>query len=170
MPKREDDAGLNDMQARFCVEYLKDLNGTKAAIRAGYAANSAAEQASVLLTQPKIRQKIDTLESVRVSSADVTAISILRTLMRIADNDAREMFDADGNLKPPQQWTVEQGAALASFEVVKKNAVAGDGQIDTVHKVKMIDKTKALDVLSKHLGLLVDKLEHTGDITFKWQE
>ncbi len=109
------------------------------------------------------------MESNRISAADITAIAVLRQLMRISQCDASLFFDADGNLKPPQQWTADQGAALAGFEVIKKNAAAGDGVVDTVHKVKLLDKTKALDTLAKHLGLLTEKLEHMGEITFKWQ-
>jgi phage terminase small subunit len=162
--------GLNDQQRRFCVEYLKDLNATKAYIRAGYSANGAASSASTLLTNPKVRQEIDTLESKRISAADVTAVAVLRQLMRIAESDPATFFDEHGNLKMPHEWTPDQGAALAGFEVIKKNAEAGDGKIDTVHKVKLVDKTKALDILSKHLGLLIDKTEHSGTIVVKWQD
>jgi hypothetical protein len=35
--------------------------------------------------------------------------------------------------------TAEQGAALAGFEVLIKNAKAGDGQIDEIHKIKLWD-------------------------------
>lgn len=158
---------LLPMQLRFCEEYIKDLNPAKAYIRAGYLPGSASESASRLMADPRIKEEIDRLEAPRISAADVTAIAILRQLMRIADCDARGLFDPDGNLKPPQEWTVEQGQALASFEVIKKNAAAGDGLIDTVHRVKFIDKTKALDLLSKHLGLLIDRVEHSGSVDLK---
>jgi hypothetical protein len=37
------------------------------------------------------------------------------------------------------ELTAEQGAALAGFEVLIKNAKAGDGQIDEIHKIKLWD-------------------------------
>ena len=40
MPKIPD-GELSNKQARFCEEYLIDLNGTQAAIRAGYSQHSA---------------------------------------------------------------------------------------------------------------------------------
>ena len=50
---------MTDQQELFCVEYLKDLNGSKAAIRAGYSENTARFQASTLLTNHNIREYID---------------------------------------------------------------------------------------------------------------
>ena len=54
---------------------------------------------------------------------------------------------------------------VAGLEVIKKNAAAGDGVVDTVHKVKVVDPVKALEMLAKHFGLLTEKLEHSGSIT-----
>ena len=45
---------------RFVDEYLVDLNGTQAAIRAGYSEKTAAQQASRLLRNVKVQQAIAT--------------------------------------------------------------------------------------------------------------
>ena len=45
---------------RFVDEYLVDLNGTQAAIRAGYSSKTAAQQASRLLRNVKVQQAIAT--------------------------------------------------------------------------------------------------------------
>ena len=45
---------------RFVDEYLVDLNGTQAAIRAGYSEKTAAQQASRLLRNVKVQQAITT--------------------------------------------------------------------------------------------------------------
>jgi phage terminase small subunit len=50
---------LTDKQKLFCDEYLVDLNGTQAAIRAGYSKNSARSMAAENLAKPNIRQYID---------------------------------------------------------------------------------------------------------------
>jgi phage terminase small subunit len=84
--------------------------------------------------------------------------------------DMRSFFDEAGNLIPVSQLTPEQGSALASFEVIKKNAAAGDGVIDTVHKFKVWDKTRSLEQLAKHFGLLTEKIEHSGGLAVKWLE
>lgn len=53
-------ADLTPRIARFVEEYLVDPNGTKAAIRAGYSAKTAAQQASRLLRNVKVQQAIAT--------------------------------------------------------------------------------------------------------------
>ena len=52
---------LTDKQRAFCIEYPKDFNATKAAIRAGYSAHydSARNQGSELLADPRIRNIIN---------------------------------------------------------------------------------------------------------------
>jgi len=52
---------MNPKRQRFCEEYALDLNGTQAAIRAGYAANSAHVTASRLLMNAKVRERVDQL-------------------------------------------------------------------------------------------------------------
>jgi phage terminase small subunit len=42
--------GLTPKQQRFVAEYLVDLNGKQAAIRTGYSAKTAEQQASRLLS------------------------------------------------------------------------------------------------------------------------
>ena len=40
---------LNEKRTRFCQEYIKDLNGSAAAIRAGYSDKTARQEAYKLL-------------------------------------------------------------------------------------------------------------------------
>jgi hypothetical protein len=67
-----------------------------------------------------------------------------------------------GNVKPITELTEEEGAVLASLEVIVKNAEAGDGHTDTIHKFKLWDKTRALEALAKHFGLVTERLEVNG--------
>ena len=50
-----------------------------------------------------------------------------------------------------------------------KNVAAGDNHVDTIHKIKAWDKTKALDMLGRHFNLLTDQVRHTGELTISWQ-
>ncbi len=162
------ETGLTDQQALFAREYLKDLNATKAYIRAGYSPNGASTGASELMSTSAVRDEVARLDAHRVSAADVSAISILRELNRLATFRTADMFDERGNLKPPKDWTPEMSASVASFEVVARNLSAGDGSTDTIHKVRLYDKTRALELLAKHLSLLIDRVEHTGTIQIQW--
>lgn len=150
---------LRPKQQRFVAEYLKDLNATQAAIRAGYSVESAAFQGSKLLADRNISQVIAEKTKNRLESADLSASRVLEEYRRLAFMDLRSFFDGDGNLKPIGQLTAEQGSAMASIEVVIKNAEAGDGHTDRVHKFKLWDKTRALESLAKHFKLLTDVIQ-----------
>ncbi len=163
-----DTPDLTDQQARFCLEYLRDLNQTKAAIRAGYSPLGADAAAVALRKDIRIQGEIARLEARQVSASDVSGAVILRELQRLATFNTAEMFDERGNLKPPKDWTPEMSASVASFEVVARNLSAGDGSTDTIHKVRLYDKTRALELLAKHLSLLIDRVEHTGTIQIQW--
>ena len=46
---------MTDKQARFCEEYMIDLNATQAAIRAGYSPKTAQEQSARLLSNVMVK-------------------------------------------------------------------------------------------------------------------
>ena len=50
--------GLNEKQILFVTEYLKDFNGARAAIAAGYGKSSAAGMASSFLSDPVIQTRL----------------------------------------------------------------------------------------------------------------
>jgi len=156
---------LTPKQARFAAEYLIDLNSTQAAIRAGYSPKVADREGYRLLRKAEITALVSAGKAKQLEKADLTATRVLEELRRLAFSDVRSLFDAAGNLKPIHTLNPEESACIASLEVIIKNAQAGDGHMDTVHKLKVWDKTRSLEMLAKHFGLLVEKLEHSGQIT-----
>jgi phage terminase small subunit len=58
-----DDPSLTARQRLFVAEYLRDKNGTQAAIRAGYSSRSAKSIATENLSKPAIRLEIDKWEA-----------------------------------------------------------------------------------------------------------
>ncbi len=52
---------MTTKQKAFCTEYLKDFNGTQAAIRAGYSENTAQEISSQNLSKLIIKETIQKL-------------------------------------------------------------------------------------------------------------
>lgn len=151
---------MNAKQQRFVAEYLIDLNATAAAERVGYHPKMAAQ----LLAKPSIKDAIERGKRKQLDKAELTAVRVLEELRRLSFSDVRSLFDADGNLKPIHTLTDAEAAAIASVEVVKKNLAAGDGKTDTVHKLKVWDKTRSLEMLAKHFGLLIERIDHSGAV------
>jgi len=163
-PALENDWRLTPKQALFVVEYLKDLNATQAAIRAGYSADTAEKNSYRLMGIEGIKQAIKAGTAKQIESAELSAARVLEEYRRIAFANIQDFYDEAGNLKPIQTWSREQAAAVAATETVLKNVAAGDGIVDRIFKLKMSDKLKALQDLAKHFGLLVDKVQVSGEL------
>lgn len=160
---------LTPKQARFVAEYLKDLNGKQAAIRAGYSEDTAESQASRLLSNAKVRQAVDEAMQRRAERVEVKTDDVLRELLRLALTDIGEAFDEKGRLKPLHEMSKDVRRAIAGIETDELYGGAGQDRIEIgqVRKVKFWDKTKALELLGKHLKLFTDKVEHTGTLTLE---
>lgn len=161
---------MTPRQTRFVAEYLTDLNATQAAIRAGYAAKGAEVTGCKLLRVPKVAAAVAAGKAQQLAASDISAARVLEELRRLAFSDVRALFDDAGNLKPLTALTPDESAAIASLEVVIKNAAAGDGHTDTVHKIKCWDKVRSLEMLAKHFALLTERLEHSGEVAYRWIE
>ena len=164
--RAEHPPGLNQRQAQFVAEYLIDLNATAAYVRAGYRArgtNSVKASASRLLTHADVTKAIAAAQAVALGRSQLTATRVLEEMRRLALSDMREYYDAAGHLKTMAQLTAEQGAALSSVESVRRNIDSADGETDTVWKVRLWDKLKALEMLGKHFALLTERVSVEAD-------
>ena len=87
MTARQIGAYLNDREKKFAAEYLRDLNQTQAAIRAGYSAGkdnaSAAATASRLMREPCVRAYRAALIRESVEDMDVSRESVVLKLLEI---------------------------------------------------------------------------------------
>ena len=145
--------------------YARTLNGAESATRAGYSPRCAAQKAVKLLQEPKVRALVDQVQAEQRQRSSLTADRILEELRRVGLSDLRQVFDQHGNLRPIHEWDDSTAAGIASVEVVMKNAAAGDGKVDRVLKIKLWDKTKALNDLARHFALLTDVVQVSGDVT-----
>jgi phage terminase small subunit len=73
---------MTPKQVAFIGEYLKDLNGTQAAIRAGYSAKTANEQASRLLTDVNIAAAVAEAKAKRAEECGIDAAWVLKEAKR----------------------------------------------------------------------------------------
>ena len=164
MARRARPGELNDQQQLFCREYMKDLNGRQAAIRAGYSEKTAQEQASDLLSKPKVQQFCQELMNKRSKRVEIEADLVLVELAALATVDITQAYDDMGQLKPLSEIPPLVRKAISGLDVNELFDGQGDQKtaIGLAKKIKFWDKTKALELLGKHLKLFTDKVEHTG--------
>lgn len=126
---------LTAKQQMFVEEYLVDLNGTQAAIRAGYSPRTANEQAARMLAKPSISQAIAEAKVRRSARVAVNADYVLNNLVEVVERSMQRapVVDAKGN-----HVTDEDGRFVWRFDAKAAN--------------------RALELLGKHLGLFVDNV------------
>ncbi|OZI09596.1 hypothetical protein BWI93_03165 [Siphonobacter sp. BAB-5385] len=145
---------LSEKQKRFCDEYLIDLNGTQAAIRAGYSLRTANEQAAQLLQRPHIKAYIEERKSQLNQQLEnkylINKERVLLEYARIAFADLRCYFNENGSLKEVVDLTEDEAAALASSETEEMKEMGIP--IGETKKIKLWDKLRALEGIRKVMG------------------
>ncbi|MFZ6727357.1 terminase small subunit [Undibacterium sp. MH2W] len=84
---------LNKKQNEFVKQYLIDLNGTQAAIRAGYSANTANEQSSRLLANVNVQRAIQVAMQERSERTNITADQVLKLWWETATLDVNQLIE-----------------------------------------------------------------------------
>ena len=87
------DEPLTEKQKRFGDEYLIDLNGTQAAIRAGYSTRTAKAIAAENLTKPAVVAYIQAAMNARAERTQITQDQVLRRWHQIAFADANDLIE-----------------------------------------------------------------------------
>lgn len=147
----------------FAREYLKDLNATAAARRAGYRGTAHALEVtgSELLRKPEVAAMIANLQAKRAERTQITADRVLVELARIAFLDPADLFDANGNPKAIADIPEHARRAIIGCDVVQLYEGAGQTrkQDGEVRKIRLADKVRALELLARHLGIIRDRVE-----------
>lgn len=147
---------LTGKQKRFCEEYIFDFNGTRSAIAAGYSENSASETAYENLRKPQIQAYIKELQGDLEKTSGISRLKVLREHEKLAFSSIAHLHNTWIERKEFDQLTDEQKACIAEIQTqtrMERNPIE-DGepiQVDFV-KIKLYDKQKSLDSISKLLG------------------
>ena len=145
-------------QERFCHEYVKDLDGRAAALRAGFSpSRHICETVLRLRKDARVQARIAELQEAIAKQAKAAAAAhaeagwVVAQLVKIARADPRRFFHADGTPKKVHELGDEEAAALSGFE---PSGVAG----------KVVDRLKVLELLGRHFGLWQQKPAPAHDV------
>ena len=148
-------ARLTALQKRFVNEYLKDLNATGAARRAGDKDPNIGRQ---LITKDNVMKEIEKRMKDREKRTEITQDKVLQELANLAvangsdfarvthDGRCVELVDTD------------------TLPEEKRAAIAGIKETKYGIEVSSYDKVKALELLGKHLGMFDRTATPTGGL------
>ena len=157
---------LTERQKHFCLYYVKYWNATKAYQKAypGVTKLTAETNGSRLLRNAKIKAEIDRIKAEKFGRVGLDANAILQKWIDIAFSDITDFME----FGTEEEEIVDE--ETGEVKTVIKNYVRFldsrdvDGTLITEVKkgrdgigVRLQDKIKALEVLTKHMDLLGDK-------------
>lgn len=159
---------LTPKQEAFCHEYLIDLNGTQAAIRAGYSKKTANEQAARLLANVSVSSHLKTLMDERAEKTKIDAEWVIKRLAQDVTADVADLYDENGHLLPVKDWPMawRTGLVAGIDTAMERNGVDEEGkpQFVEVRKVRLADRTRLLEMVGKHVDVkaFAERHEHSG--------
>lgn len=160
-PSSPSAGGLTPRERRFVLEYLVDLNATRAAIRAGYSPRTARQIGSENLSKPDIRGFIDAVLEERARKLEVKIEDVIRGLIRLANADPARVFDE--NDKPLRLAEIPEDVRLAITSVEVEELFEGHGEdrerVGLLHKFKFGNKNDAWRDLGRYLKMFTDVQE-----------
>jgi len=155
---------MNPKEQAFVREYVKDFNGKKAAIRAGYSAKTAESKASQLLRKVNVQNALQSILQRAEEKAELKLEDLQRHLQKIIEAKVTDFvhFNESGVsfVKNSDEFPREVAGVLQSVTVIENHTQ--DGSMTLRSSVKLHDKLKAIELYGKTIGAFLDRVEHTG--------
>lgn len=155
--KSETPANLTAKQEAFVNEYIIDLNGTQAAIRAGYSARTAMVQ----VKNAKVAAAIEQARAEREERTEINADWVIKKLVENCDKamQAVEVLDRKG--EPTGEWKYDGAVANRALELVGRHLGMFIDRSEahvTHHKADPLDDVTVDDLFAIHEELQRQRL------------
>lgn len=161
--------GLTVRQRKFVEAYLGPAGGSgmKAAELAGYRAenvNSLRVCASRILSYGNVQRAMERAIGEKFGSPE----QVRHSIAAIANGNAGDYlaYDGHGRLVVSLEKLAEAGMLGLVQEIREEGFQAGENVTIVKRKLKMYDKLKALELLAKLNGQLVERHKHEGEVKF----
>ncbi|MGF0029326.1 terminase small subunit [Staphylococcus pasteuri] len=140
---------LTPKQERFANEYLKTLNVTQSAIKAGYSPNSAHVTGSRLLRKEKVEEYIKSKKDGIMDDTILSAKELLYLLTQSAIGDETDT----------REVVVKKSSYERNPDTGRMNLVYNE-HVETVEvPIKPSDRLKARDLLGRYHSIFTDKVD-----------
>jgi len=158
--------GLTVKQEKACRKYI-EVGDMTASYRHAYSTKNMKPETlwrrafALFNENSKVEARVKQLRSELAKRNDITQDQVLAEYAKLAFLDPRKFYDEEGNLISIHKLPADVAATLTSMDVQTIFTKDGDS-VDTLKKIKFADKKAALDSVAKHLGMFIEKVEHTG--------
>jgi phage terminase small subunit len=145
---------LTEKQEAFCNAFLIHRDTFKAALAVGYKESTARQAAKRMVSIPHVARRIAEMKQEMQVRTNITIDMVLVELWQIANADPADAFDENNKLKQIRHMPEALRKTIKSIETYEdytEGVPVGETQ-----KITFWDKTKALEMLCKHLGMFID--------------
>lgn len=164
-------AALKDKQLEiFCYEFLIDSNLSKAYQRTkkhygkDVCSKTASNYAHKWFKKKEVQERINELFEERERKLGLDAYQVVRELQKLAFSRVSDVIEYDGLIMKVKSFDKVPQEALDAIQSMKQT-FNKDGE--PIIEVKFYSKLDALNTLSRHHGLLNEKLEITHKKTLE---
>lgn len=167
------DKGLSPRQEAFARAYVETLSGAEAYrmsynVKPGTKDSSIHVNASKLLADAKVAQRVAELQEAVAKRHDITMDKIVRELALLGFSNMKDYIQiaSDGSAYVDlSALTRDQAAAIGEVtSEVYMDGAGEDAKAVKRTKFKLADKRAALVDLGKHLGMFVDRRETKTEV------
>ena len=148
---------MTDKQKRFCDEYLIDMNGAQAAIRAGYSKKTAKQIATENLSKPYLREYIDKRMAEKEAALIADQDEVMKYLTAVMRREKAEHVVVT--------CTEETSSYVQDAEgKMRKQTVKKETPKIVEIPARLQDSNKAAELLGKAYGIYTDKVDADVDM------
>lgn len=140
---------LSLQEIKFLTAYSDTGNASEAARQAGYSKTNAANTSSQLLKRAHMQDALEELQDQFIEELLMTKRRVFQLLSNLASFDPLDVFTETGNLKEMRDIPKDARMAIACIEIEDRSSLE---DFVTVKKIKLIERTKSLDMLMRKLG------------------
>lgn len=159
--------GLTEFEVRFCDEYFKDFNGTKAVMRAGTSKSpkAASVYANTLLNKQTVIDELLRRRQITAAKCSKTAQDVVEELVKLGFSNMADFVDS-AQTGDFSNMTRDHMAAVQSLEMETEFVKVEEGHqgpppMVRKVKLKLYDKRASLVDLGKHLGVFKENKDTT---------
>lgn len=149
--------GLTKQQDKFAHAYVELLNGTQAALKAGYSKRTPANAGMQLLRNSHVLRRIEELQAARLARMDVDADWVMKRLVEELNADQADLYDDNGVLKHPSEWPdVWRRGLVTHIQTTELYGGTENGRPKVIGQLKDVtfaDRVKRIELLGRHISV-----------------
>lgn len=148
---------ITEKEKRFCEEYIKDFDASRAYAAAGYKADNpftVNSESWKLRQTPRVYSYLQVLQEDVEKMAGISRLQVLKMHMAIVNTSIAHLHKTWVTREEFEKLTTEQKMAIQEIDTKTKRIVGDDDEEVEVEyiRIKLYDRQKALDAITRMLG------------------